>query len=99
MQRIPFRTLAKSRGDAKLADMVTLTISLPEALRAFLDRQARDEGYASSDEYLVALVEREQDRLRLRAALVKGAEAPVSGAADDGYFAELRALAGAEDRE
>lgn len=73
--------------------MTTMNISLPEALKAFVDQQVAQAGYESSDEYLRELIRRDQDRLRLRELLLEGAASRLSGSADPGYFAALRAEA------
>ena len=39
-----------------------LTISLPEAVKAYVDGQISSGNYGSADEFLTALIEREQDR-------------------------------------
>ena len=71
--------------------MSTMNISLPEPLKQFVDERVASAGYGTSSEYLRELIRRDQDRLQLRALLLAGAEAPVIGAADAEYFAQLRA--------
>jgi antitoxin ParD1/3/4 len=70
--------------------MGTMNISLPDSLRAFVDEQVARGGYDTSSEHLRELIRRDQQRLRLRALLVAGAESPVSGQADAEYFRALR---------
>src|SRR5437764_9313269 len=45
--------------------MSTMNISLPEALRSFVDSQVSDGDYTSSSEYVRELLRKEQDRVRL----------------------------------
>ena len=42
--------------------MTHLTISLPEAVKAYVDGQISNGNYGSADEFLTALIEREQER-------------------------------------
>jgi putative addiction module CopG family antidote len=42
--------------------MTYLTISLPEAAKAYIDRQISSGNYGTADEFLTALIEREQER-------------------------------------
>jgi antitoxin ParD1/3/4 len=70
--------------------MGTMNISLPDALREFVDEQVSRVGYATSSEYVRELIRRDQDRIRLRAMLLEGAQSAASGDADTAYFADLR---------
>lgn len=70
--------------------MATMNISLPDALRDFVDGQVASGGYGTSSEYVRELIRRDQERLKLRALLLEGADSPASGEADATYFAELR---------
>lgn len=70
--------------------MGTMNISLPDSLREFVDEQVTQGGYGTSSEYVRELIRRDQERLRLRALLIEGAESPVSGKADAEYFRALR---------
>jgi antitoxin ParD1/3/4 len=73
--------------------MATMNISLPDALKSFVDEQVADRGYSASSEYVRELIRRDQDRQRLRGLLLEGAASPLTTPADDGYFDELRELA------
>lgn len=42
--------------------MTYLTIALPEAVKAYVDGQISSGNYSSADEFLTALIEREQER-------------------------------------
>jgi antitoxin ParD1/3/4 len=70
--------------------MATMNVSLPDSLKAFVDDQVTNAGYGTSSEYIRELLRREQDRLRLREILLEGAQARLSGSADEAYFASLR---------
>ncbi|MEO5734539.1 MAG: type II toxin-antitoxin system ParD family antitoxin [Rubrivivax sp.] len=70
--------------------MTTMNISLPDALRDFIDTRVAAAGYGSSSEYVRELVRRDQERLRLRSMILEGAASPATGPADARYFAGLR---------
>ncbi len=67
-----------------------LKISLPEHLKKFVEEHAVATGYGSASEYLRDLIRRDQQRLQLRNMLLRGAEARITGEADEAYFASLR---------
>ena len=46
--------------------MSTMNISLPDALKSFVDHQVEEGGYATSSEYVRELIRKDQDRSRLR---------------------------------
>jgi antitoxin ParD1/3/4 len=71
--------------------MSTMNISLPEALRSFVDTQVSDGDYGSSSEYVRELLRKEQDRVRLREMLLHGAASPVSeNVWNAEYFEKMR---------
>lgn len=70
--------------------MTTMNISLPDALKEFVDQRVSTAGYGTSSEYVRELIRRDKDRLQLRALMLQGAESPVAGHADADYFDALR---------
>ena len=70
--------------------MSTMNISLPEALRSFVERQVNARGYGSSSEYVRELIRKDEDRQRLRDLLLEGAASPPAVTADAEYFDRLR---------
>ncbi len=57
--------------------MPTLTISLPESLREFIDQQVQTKGYGNTSEYLRSLVRQDQEaeaKKRLELLLLEGLE-------------------------
>lgn len=70
--------------------MGTMNVSLPDALRNFVEEQVSSGGYGTSSEYVRELIRRDKDRAHLRSLLVEGAESPISGEANAAYFASLR---------
>jgi antitoxin ParD1/3/4 len=78
---------------AKLAmfrAMSTMNISLPDALKAFVDQQVRTRGYGTGSEYMRELIRKDQDIQHLRELLLEGAGSPATAPADATYFASLR---------
>ena len=67
-----------------------MNISLPEALKSFVDDQVSACGYSTSSEYVRELIRRDQDRQRLRGLLLEGAESPQADPADADYFGRVR---------
>jgi antitoxin ParD1/3/4 len=70
--------------------MGTMSLSLPQALREFVDAQVERGGYETSSEYLRELIRRDQDRTKLRALMLDGAQSGLAGKADEEYFGRLR---------
>jgi antitoxin ParD1/3/4 len=70
--------------------MSTMNISLPEALKSFVDERVSEGGYGTSSEYVRELIRKDQDRLQLRGLLLAGAASLPAAPADSGYFEELR---------
>jgi len=70
--------------------MSTMNISLPDALKSFVDDQVNQRGYGTSSEYVRELIRKDQDRLHLRGLLLAGAESAATGQVDSGYFDSLR---------
>jgi antitoxin ParD1/3/4 len=70
--------------------MSTMNISLPEALKSFVDAQVSNCGFGSSSEYIRELIRKDQERLHLRELLLAGASSKPTAAADSAYFASLR---------
>lgn len=70
--------------------MTTMNISLPDALKVFVDEQVSGRGYGTSSEYVRELIRKDQGRQRLRALLLEGGSSPQGAAADASYFDALR---------
>lgn len=71
--------------------MSTMNISLPEALKTFVDEQVGQRGYGTSSEYVRELIRMDQDRQKLRSLLLAGAASAPTTPADSSYFDSLRA--------
>lgn len=70
--------------------MSTMNISLPDALKSFVDEQVACRGFGTSSEYVRELIRKDQDRLHLRGLLLAGANSRSAAPADAAYFATLR---------
>lgn len=70
--------------------MSTMNISLPEALKSFVDEQVSQRGYSTSSEYVRELIRKDQDRQQLRRLLIAGAASKPAPPADAKYFNSLR---------
>ena len=70
--------------------MTTMNISLPDALKSFVDEQVASRGYGTSSEYVRELIRKDQDRQRLRGLLLGGAASAATPSADREYFDRLR---------
>ena len=70
--------------------MSTMNISLPDAMKSFVDEQVSQRGYGTSSEYVRELIRRDQDRQQLRNLLLAGAASAPAAPADTSYFEGLR---------
>lgn len=71
--------------------MSTMNISLPDALKSFVDDQVSQRGYSTSSEYVRELIRKDQERQHLRGLLLAGAESAPAAPVDGAYFESLRA--------
>jgi len=71
--------------------MSTMNISLPDALKTFVDEQVGQRGYGTSSEYVRELIRMDQDRQKLRSLLLAGAASAPTTPVDSSYFDSLRA--------
>ena len=70
--------------------MATMNISLPDSLKAYVDEQIEGRGYGTGSEYVRDLIRLDQDRQKLRALLLEGAQSLPTAPMDKAYFAKLR---------
>ena len=70
--------------------MSTMNISLPDALKSFVDQQVGPRGYGTSSEYIRELIRRDRDRHHLRGLLLEGADSAPATTADGACFDHLR---------
>ena len=70
--------------------MSTMNISLPDALKSFVDVQVMHRGYGTSSEYVRELIRKDQQAQQLRSLLLAGAQSPAQQAVTSAYFETLR---------
>ncbi|MFT4234411.1 MAG: type II toxin-antitoxin system ParD family antitoxin [Microbacterium sp.] len=70
--------------------MATMNISLPDALKQFVEAQVAERGYGTSSEFVRELLRMEQARSELRTQIVDGMNSGVGSEMDDAYFERLR---------
>jgi len=70
--------------------MSTMNVSLPDAMKAFVDEQVAERGYGTSSEYVRELIRKDQHRLQLRSLLLQGGLSAPAAEADSAYFDGLR---------
>jgi antitoxin ParD1/3/4 len=73
-----------------MQSMSTMNISLPDALKSFVDVQVAHRGYGTSSEYVRELIRKDQQAQQLRALLLAGAQSPAQEAVSPAYFDALR---------
>jgi antitoxin ParD1/3/4 len=76
--------------------MTTVTISLPESLKQFVDAQVASKGYGNVSEYFRSLLREAQQKeadARLEALLLEGLASGDPIPVDDKFWSELRAEA------
>ena len=89
--RLPQQTdLGKFCHTAHLVVMSTMNISLPDALKSFVDEQVAKRGYATSSEYVRELIRADRERQGLRKLLLEGAASPATARVDESYYSDLR---------
>jgi antitoxin ParD1/3/4 len=74
----------------------TVTISLPDSLKAFVEEQVSTKGYGNVSEYFRTLIREAQARetdARLEALLLEGLASGAPVRADGRFWAELRSEA------
>jgi antitoxin ParD1/3/4 len=70
--------------------MSTMNISLPDALKSYVDEQVSERGYGTSSEYVRELIRKDRDRQQLRGLLLAGAASVASEPVTASYFEGLR---------
>jgi antitoxin ParD1/3/4 len=73
--------------------MTTMNISLPEALKEFVDAQVQIRGYSTSSEYIRDLIRNDQIRQveqRLASFMLEGLESGTAAVVDEAYWNNKR---------
>ena len=72
--------------------MITMNISLPEALKSFVDEQVSKHSYGTHSEYVCELIRKDRDRQNLRGLMLAGASSMPAVQVDAAYFERLRSM-------
>ena len=70
--------------------MTSMNISLTEDLKAFIDAQVAEGAYATSSEYVRALVRRERQIAQVQALLDEAERSPLEPPVDEAYWERMR---------
>lgn len=76
--------------------MATVTISMPESLKTFIDHEVETKGYGNVSEYIRGLLRDAQEKAedkRLEVLLREGLESGTPIRVDDAFWARLKAEA------
>lgn len=73
--------------------MSTMNVSLPTAMKDYVDARVIGAEYGSASEYVRELIRRDQTRHQVRELLLAGAASPLSDQPGDDLFAGLRSRA------
>lgn len=77
--------------------MTTVTVSMPDSLKEFLDSEVQTKGYGNVSEYIRGLLRDAQTKdadARLEALLLEGLAGGSNVAVNEGFWRELKADAG-----
>ena len=70
--------------------MATMNISLPDALKQFVDAQVAEHAYGSASEYLRELIRKQRDVEKLRQMLLDGANSGPATPMEPDFFDKMR---------
>ena len=70
--------------------MATLNVSLPDAMRAFVDGEVASGDYGTASAYIQQLIRRDKRRAEVRQLLLDGIASGSAGAYDDAFRARMR---------
>ena len=70
--------------------MAMMSVSLPDELKEFVDKQVSQGSYGTTGEYIRDLLRREQDRIKLRNLVDEGENSPLTRPVTKAYFKRLR---------
>ncbi len=74
--------------------MSSMNISLPAALKAFVDKRVKSGDYGTSSEYLRELIRHDKSRVELKKLINEGLDSPIAGPPDKAFWARMRTRAG-----
>jgi antitoxin ParD1/3/4 len=70
--------------------MATLNVSLPDAMRSFVDGEVASGDYGTASAYIQQLIRRDKRRAEVRQMLLDGIVSGSAGTYDDSFRARMR---------
>ena len=70
--------------------MPKMSLELTDSLQSFVDSASSQQGFFSTDEYVLHVLQKEQDRARVRALIEEGEASPAEVISVEDYIASLR---------
>jgi len=70
--------------------MPKMSLELTDSLQSFVDSESIQQGFVSTDEYVLYVLQKEQDRARVRALIEEGEASPAEVISVEDYIASLR---------
>jgi antitoxin ParD1/3/4 len=70
--------------------MPKMSLELTDSLQSFVDSESSQQGFVSTDEYVLHVLQKEQDRARVRALIEEGEASPAEVISVEDYIASLR---------
>ena len=70
--------------------MPKMSLELTDSLQSFVDSASSEQGFVSGNEYVLHVLQKEQDRARVRALIEEGEASPAEVISVEDYIASLR---------
>ena len=70
--------------------MPKMSLELTDSLQSFVDSESSQQGFVSTDEYVLYVLQKEQDRARVRALIEEGEASPAEVISVEDYITSLR---------
>ena len=70
--------------------MPKMSLELTDSLQSFVDSASSEQGFVSGNEYILHVLQKEQDRARVRALIEEGEASPAEVISVEDYIASLR---------
>ena len=70
--------------------MPKMSLELTDSLQSFVDSASTQQGFVSGNEYILHVLQKEQDRARVRALIEEGEASPAEVISVEDYIASLR---------
>jgi antitoxin ParD1/3/4 len=70
--------------------MPKMSLELTDSLQSFVDAESSQQGFASSTDFVLDLIQKEQDRAHVRALIAEGEASPSPEIEINSYITSLR---------